>query len=453
MTVSTYGLRTPGMAPTPPRHELCPPILPRPAGPRPAPYGTRPAAYGPRPAQQDTAPQWRPGPLRGLGRRMAAVASAVAAALLVVLLAASPAHAAGEVRVTIDDLTGSLQAGEVDDFRVTFSNESRESISGVFTMIAVALPEAPPDSLSVQRDGVDLPYQVTGDGTVIFTDATAFDLSRSGGNARRRIDFTIYFRDHAPSGQAVVTVGAYARGELLGSASVTVDIRGVVTTPPNTDPGVVPTFEAGPSYSIAPLPETAAAVPPNSTVPTIVYVLAGLLVFTGVVTLILTFWAPGRHFAEAYGPGPAGDRRSDGRRPMAWPTRAPASARVPRPPYPTEPGPYPTEPGRGGPLGETARAWPAVSRPGSPTAYPRPASGAVPPSREPGPATGYGRAVTDPGPTTGYGRAVTDPGPATGYGRAVTDPGPTTGTGRAIRDPRAAGGRPPRDADDRWRYD
>jgi hypothetical protein len=263
---------------------------------------------------------------------------------------------------------------------------------------------------------------VTGEGTVIFTDSTPFDLGRGGGNARRRVDFTIFFRDHMPAGEGVVTVAAYARGELLGSASVTIEVRGAATTPPNTDPGVVPTFEAGPSYSIAPLPETDAVALPNTTVPTTVYVAAGLLVVTGLITLILTFWAPGRQFAEGYAPARGGHREPDGRRPMAWPTRPPAAA-APRPPRPA----YPSEPERGGPLAETARPWPAVTRSaGPPAAYPRPA-GATPPGR--------------------------DPGPATGYGRAVSDSGPPTGTGRAIRDPRSGGGRSARDADDPWRYD
>jgi hypothetical protein len=392
MTVSTQGRRTQGSALPTPYHALRPPVPHRPARRRP----------GPRPL-----------------RRLATLASAIAAALVGVLLVATPAHAEGEVRVTIDGLSDTLQAGGIDDFRVTFTNESRESISGVVAMIAVALPGAPPDAVVVQRTGESgLSYQVTGEGTVIFTDSTPFDLGRGGGNARRRVDFTIFFRDHVPTGECVVTVGAYARGELLGSASVAIEVRGAATTPPNTDPGVVPTFEAGPSYSIAPLPETAAAAPPNTTMPTTVYVAAALLMLTGLITLILTFWAPGRQFAEGYAPARGGHREPDGRRPMVWPTRAPAAA--PRPPRPA----YPSEPERGGPLAETARPWPAVTRSGPPTAYPRPA-GAAP---------------------------VRDSGPATRYGRAVSDSGPSTGTGRAIRDPRG-GGRPARDADDRWRYD
>src|SRR5690606_75396 len=121
-------------------------------------------------------------------------------------------------------------------------------------------------------------------------------------NARRRIEFTIFFADGTPDSEAVVTVGAYARGELLGSASTSIEVRGVTTTPPNTDPGVVPTFEAGPTYSIAPIPEAAVTAPPSSMVPTTVYVLGALLVVMGLMTLVLVFWAPGRQFAG--GPGP-----------------------------------------------------------------------------------------------------------------------------------------------------
>jgi hypothetical protein len=389
MTVSTQGLRTQGIAPRIPSYELRPPVPHRPA--------RRPV-------------------------RLATLLSAIAVALVGVLVVGTPAYAAGEVKVTIDGLSNSLRTGELDDFRVTFANQSRESISGVVAMIAVALPDAPPDAIGVHRgEGPELPYAVGPDNSVIFTDPNPFDLARGGNNARRRIDFTIFFRDHAPTGQAVVTVGAYVRGELLGSASVTIDVQGAATTPPNTDPGIVPTFEAGPSYSIAPLPETAAAAPPRSTVPTTVYVAGGLLVATGLITLILTFWAPGRRFADATAPGwtDRGDRReSDGRRPMAWPTRTTATA-TPRPPRPA----YPPEAGRGGPLDESPRPWPAVTRPAGPATPARAAGSAPAPGRD----------------------------PATGYGRAVSDPGPTTGTGRAIRDPRAGSGRPAPDVDDPWR--
>lgn len=369
-------------------------------------------------------------------RRLAALASAVLAALVGVLLGATPAYAADEIRVTIDGLPDSLQAGGVDDFRVTFTNESGESITGIVAVVAVALPGAEPESISVQRNA-ELTREVTDDGTVIFTDTSTFDLGRGGGNARRRLDFAIFFYSNAPSGQAVVTVAAYAENELLGGTSATIEVRGGATTPPNTDPGIQPTFEAGPTYSIAPIPEDAVAAPPNATLPASIYVFGTLLAVTGLITLVLIFWAPGRRFVDGYDPSWADDREPDRRRPMVWPTRTPAAA--PRPPRPA----YPAEPARSGPLAETARPWPVVGRSARPPEpYPRPAGSAAPPSRDPGPTTGYGRAVTDSGPTTGYGRAVSNPGPATGTGRVVRDPGPRTG-----------GGRPAREAEDPWRYD
>ncbi|MBX6752369.1 MAG: hypothetical protein IRY85_22355 [Micromonosporaceae bacterium] len=415
MTLSTQGLSTP-------HDELGPPI----------PLGSR-VPLNPAVRQRSAWSARSPRPMR----RLATVASAVLAALVGVLLVTSPAYAADEIRVTIDGLPDTLQAGGVDDFRVTFTNQSGESITGIVAVVAVALPGAVPESISVQRNA-ELSREVTDDGTVIFTDANAFDLGRSGGNARRRMDFSIYFYSDAPSGEAVVTVAAYARDELLGSTSTTIEVRGAATTPPNTDPGIVPTFEAGPSYSIAPIPEDAVTAPPNSTVPTTVYVLGTLLVITGLITLVLTFWAPGRQFVDGPDPGWAGGREPDRRRPMVWPTRTPAAG----PPAPRPP--YPSEPGRGGQLGtDSARPWPVVSRPTRPPAtYPRPTGTATPPGRDSGPATGYGRAVSDPGPTTGYGRAIGSSGPSTGTGRAVRDPGPHAG-----------GARPASEAEDPWRYD
>lgn len=337
-------------------------------------------------------------------RRFTSLASAVAAGLVGVLLIATPAHAEGEVEVEIDSLSDSMRAGDssFDDFRVTVTNRSDGPISGVYTVVAVSLAGAPADAIYVQRSsGGPLAGEAAEDGTVVFTDSAPFDLGRGGGNARRRMDFFIGFAESAPAGEATVTVAAFANGQLLGSDDDRIEIRGPArSTPPNTDPGFVPTFTAGPSYSVAPLTEAAAAGSTSSTVPKSVYVLGSLLVAMGVMSLVLIFWAPGRRFAGDPGrDGPAGPAgpESGPRRAMVWPGRAGG-------PVPPRPGP----PGPPGPLGAGPQQWPVVARPPVP------------------------------------GRAGPPSGPATGSIRPVRDPDPRTGSGRAIRDVTP---------DDPWRYD
>jgi hypothetical protein len=329
-------------------------------------------------------------------RRLATVTSAVAAALVGVLLVATPARAEGEVEVEINGLADQVQAGgfQFDDFRATFTNVSGEAISGVFAVITVSLPGAPADTIHVQRfPGADLPAEVAGEGMVVFTDPSPFDLGR-GGNDRRRVDLFLSFSDGAPEGEADITVAAYAGGTLLGSASGRTEIRGGATrtTPPNTDPGFVPTFTAGPTYSVAPVTEAAAAGPPGGTVPKAVYVLGWLLVIIGLVTLFLILRPPGMRFAGATARDP-GQGRATG-----WPA---GGRSADGPGYPR-----PAHPGALGSAGQ--QQWPVVGNP--------------PPTRRPAPVrrdpqTGTGRLGGDRGPYTGATRPVRDPAPDDGRWR------------------------------------
>jgi hypothetical protein len=240
----------------------------------------------------------------------------------------------------------------------------------------------------VQRiPGIDLPTTSREDGTATFTDPTPFDLGREGGNGRRRIDFVLAFSDGVPEGEAEITVAAYTGAQLLGSASRSVEVRGGTgpTTPANTDPGFVPTFTAGPTYSVAPLTEAADGVRSSATMPKSIYVLGLLLIVMGLVTLLLILRPPGRRLAEA-GASP----RPRARRPMVWPARPADGPRPARAPSPTASGSSAL--GAVGP-----QQWPAVGRP-APAPQPPPASPHRPGPPRPGSHTGTGRAVRDPAP-------------------------------------------------------
>ena len=85
----------------------------------------------------------------------------------------------------------------------------------------------------------------------------------------------------------------YSGGTRLGGDSAATNVRGgdapTRTTPPNTNPGIVPTFEAGPTFSIAPLPKSADFGSDGTAVPAALYVMGGLLVALGGLILFLLF--------------------------------------------------------------------------------------------------------------------------------------------------------------------
>ena len=75
------------------------------------------------------------------------------------------------------------------------------------------------------------------------------------------------------------------------------------STPQNTDPGIIPTFGTGPSYSLEPLEPEAST--PSTSVPVSLYVMGGLLVSVGGVILWLLFRRP-KPLAEVAGYPPPG---------------------------------------------------------------------------------------------------------------------------------------------------
>ncbi len=227
-------------------------------------------------------------------RRLATGTATFAGVLLAMLaLTTTPAHAADAVEVNLDGISGNITAGSrsFDGFSARYENKSDGAISNIHAVFTIHLDGMAPDGVRIQRAlGAALPSESAGDGTVRITDPLTFDLGRRD---RRQSNYALQFADGAPSGKASITLDLYSGSTRLGgdSASTTVRGSGVATptssTPPNTNPGIVPTFEAGPSYSLAPLPE---AVDLTSTdVPPSLYILGGLLVTLGGVILFLIF--------------------------------------------------------------------------------------------------------------------------------------------------------------------
>jgi hypothetical protein len=227
-------------------------------------------------------------------RRVATISAAVAAAVVATLvLANSPAYAADAVEVNIGGVSGNAPGGRTF-LQVTFTNRTNNSLSNVQSVITIHLDGMPSDGVVVQKTlGSQLGGSPAGDGSVRFIDPAGFDLPK---NTRRQLTYLVQFTSSAPAGKASITVEAYQGGTRLGgdNASITIRSGGISdrtsatkTTPPNTNPGIQPTFAAGPTFSLAPLPQANELI--NADVPWSLYFLGGLLVVLGGVILFLLF--------------------------------------------------------------------------------------------------------------------------------------------------------------------
>jgi hypothetical protein len=313
-------------------------------------------------------------------RRLAVLTSAAAASVAALLALGTAAQAADTVRVDIRGLASNVEAGgNPAGFRAIFTTNSG-ALSGVRAVIAVQLGGAPPDSVHLSSSqGGDLALQGADNGSFVFNDPDPFDVTRVSQQSRR--EYVLTFGANAPLGDAHITVTAILDGQSLGSADTSIRVVALgqghdggpqFTTAPNTDPGIVPTYSAGPTYSIVALPGPASSGHVSATVPKSLYVLGSLLAALGVATLLLIFRAPGR-----------------------VPVRAAKGAQRVN----TAPSWHP----RGEPAGHPGpQAWPTVGRPAAP--------------RRPVPA--------DAGQFLDGSRTVRDPGPPRATGRSVRDSGP-----------------------------
>jgi hypothetical protein len=229
-------------------------------------------------------------------RRLATMTATVAGVLLATLaLTTTAAHAADAVQVDLNGIGGNMTAGSRIPSTVTgtYTNQSGNAIANIRATFTIQMDGLTPEGVRIQRldaFGADLASESAGDGTVRITDPLSFDMAKSN---RRQTRYLLQFTSTAPAGKASITLELYSGGTRLGGDSASTTVRGGAaptrTTPPNTNPGIVPTFEAGPTYSLAPLPESADLASDAANVPASLYVMGGLLVALGGVILFLLF--------------------------------------------------------------------------------------------------------------------------------------------------------------------
>jgi hypothetical protein len=328
-------------------------------------------------------------------RRLATGLVATTAALLAVLAPATIANAASFVDVSIGNLAQTMVTGSRARFLVQFADAQAVQINNVSMRVVIDLPGLNPDQVQLAAGRNTLTAMNTGPGQVTFDDPTAMTIA-----PRRPVlrQLTLQFNNGVPPGTANVTVSALDQGVVvIGSTSTSTNVvigNGAPTDSPTGPPSptapaatvAVPT--QGPTLAVEPLAGNgnSVALPSvTSSVPTLIYVLGGLLICLGGLILWLVFRRdhgtlrglahaaggrsygaelagihpmdpPERHASLGYPTGPTGDRR--GRGPQSSPTRTtllPGATSTTRR--------MPTVPDRRPPDGPEARTWPDDTQP------------------------------------------------------------------------------------------
>ena len=244
--------------------------------------------------------------------RLVASSAAAGCAVFASLALAAPAHAAGEVDVRISNLSSQFTpGGRSDSFTVRFSNDDEDNeYVGIRVVFTIRLNGLSSDGVRVSRRlGGDLPKEATGSGEVRLTDPFRLRLNREdrAGDSQTH-QYQIQFTSGAPGGRAELVAEAFLGDRLLGSADDNLNVRGEpapsseqtteapVTTP--AQPGAT-----GPQITLAPVDPNpvSAARDADGGVPTIFYVLGGVLVVAGAVILWMLFRGPRPALVDARG--------------------------------------------------------------------------------------------------------------------------------------------------------
>jgi hypothetical protein len=230
-----------------------------------------------------------------LSRLAAATATATAVGAAVLALFAAPAYAEDAVDVDINGLASGMAAGDRPDaFAIRMQNRTKAEIQPIRRTFVIRLEGLPAEAVRMTRGHDPLP--ASGFGEVQVIDGLNVRLGpdgRSGDSVTTA--YTIQFAESAPGGRATVTVTASVGPNVLGSHSQTITVKGGrgAATPSQssvaTEAGGVPTFETGPSVSIAPLTEDKGLAGSEGGIPFAFYVVGALLVGAGGVILWLLF--------------------------------------------------------------------------------------------------------------------------------------------------------------------
>jgi hypothetical protein len=227
-------------------------------------------------------------------RRAGVITAAAAAAVLCV---ASPAHADGQVDVSISGLSSSMTAGaRADSFTVRLQNKTKAEIFPVRTTLVVRLTGLTTGQVRITRGGFPLANQQSASGEVRAVDTLPVSLGPDG-KARdsSSVGYGIQFLLGTPSGRADIGAIASVGSTVLGSTSRSTTVKGGASAAPTTTPEATlspdPTATTSQDVGFSPLnePPSQAAVAASSGVPVIFYILGAILVAVGGTILWLLF--------------------------------------------------------------------------------------------------------------------------------------------------------------------
>lgn len=223
-----------------------------------------------------------------------AIASVATAALMITgAVVAAPAYADNHVDVNVD-APRSASPNRVAGVTVRLENESEQDRFPVQTVFTIRMDGLPADGVVMSQGGVPL-ARSGGDGAVTFTSGLNVRLApRRNRGDTVRTQYQIVFTDWVPSGRAEIIAEAFLNGERLGGDSDRIRVRGgrgvpPTTTPPNTDPGIIPTFAKPSEVSLAPLDDSTPLSDFDPGLPPYFYVLGVVLLATGGALLWLLY--------------------------------------------------------------------------------------------------------------------------------------------------------------------
>jgi hypothetical protein len=245
---------------------------------------------------------------RRLPARLAAVLALVAGVVLTVVVYAAPAYAADAVKVSLA-APDSATPGRNASVRVGLQNDTKDEIFPIRTVFTIRMGGLDPNAVQMTQGGFPL-QRSGGAGEVRFVTSLPIRLAPDGDRGdSSSTSYALRFDESVQGDRAEMVAEAFQGETRLGGDSERIEIkagrgdRPAATTPPNTDPGLIPTFEAPPTFDIAPLDDASPLDGIDTSFPWIIYVMGAILLGTGGVLLWLLFRQRGK---EALADGPAG---------------------------------------------------------------------------------------------------------------------------------------------------
>ena len=225
------------------------------------------------------------------------LAAATAVGVVLAGAVAAPAFAEDVIGVSLNSVPSSFTVGSrADTFSVTLRNNRDVLVFGVNVSFVIRLNGLTASQVHIRGTSGDISLSDSG-GLIVGTDPRSLDfLPKQRG---RDVAYSIEFLSGAPSGRATFTVNATRSGNIQGSASSAITVKGggvaqsptpsaSATDPASPDTGslVPPT---GPGGEAGPLANNNQIPVDSGGIPVALYVMGAILVGVGGVILWMLF--------------------------------------------------------------------------------------------------------------------------------------------------------------------